>query len=211
MDWADDVAYSVHDLEDALHTGMITLDMFTSATERENIMDVAHRVYLPGVDPAAIGAGLDRLLAWELWPESFDASMRDLVALKRATSGLIARFCQASEQATRDAFPGARLTRYDASLVVPDDVRAEVAALKAMTAIYVMNRQGAEEIYVQQRDILASLVSALVLRGGQDIEPWLAPQYDRAATDGERLRVVIDQVASLTDASALEWHQRLCS
>jgi dGTPase len=74
-----------------------------------------------------------------------------------------------------------------------------------------MNRQGAEEIYVQQRDILASLVSALVLRGGQDIEPWLAPQYDRAATDGVRLRVVIDQVASLTDASALEWHQRLCS
>lgn len=211
MDWADDVAYSVHDLEDALHTGMITLDMFTSATERENIMDVAHRIYLPGVDPAAIGAGLDRLLAWELWPESFDASMRDLVALKRATSGLIARFCQASEQATREAFPGARLTRYDASLVVPDDVRAEVAALKAMTAIYVMNRQGAEEIYTQQRDILASLVSALVLRGGQDIEPWLAPQYDRAATDGERLRVVIDQVASLTDASALEWHQRLCS
>jgi dGTPase len=210
MDWADDVAYSVHDLEDALHTGLITLDMFTSATERENIMDVAHRVYLPGVDPAAIGAGLDRLLAWELWPESFDASMRDLVALKTATSGLIGRFCSAAEKATREAFVGARLTRYDADLVVPDEVRAEVAALKAMTAIYVMNRPGADGEYARQRQMLAELVSALVLREGRDIEAWLAPQYDQATTDAQRLRVVIDQVASLTDVSAVAWHQRLC-
>lgn len=210
MDWADDVAYSVHDLEDALHTGLITLDMFTSATERENIMDVAHRVYLPGVDPAAISAGLDRLLAWESWPESFDASMRDLVALKTATSGLIGRFCAAAELATREAYPGGRLTRYAANLVVPDDVRAEVAALKAMTAIYVMNRQGADIEYARQREILAELVAALVLRGGRDIEAWLAPQFDQATTDAQRLRVVIDQVASLTDASAAAWHQRLC-
>ena len=210
MDWADDVAYSVHDLEDALHTGLITLDMFTSATERENIMDVAHRVYLPGVDPAAIGAGLDRLLAWETWPTSFDASMRDLVALKTATSGLIGRFCSAAEHATREAYPGGRLTRYDANLIVPDDVRAEVAALKAMTAIYVMNRQGADVEYARQREILAELVSAMVLNQGRDIEPWFAPRYDDAANDAERLRVVIDQVASLTDASALAWHQQLC-
>lgn len=210
MDWADDVAYSVHDLEDALHTGLITLDMFTSATERENIMDVAHRVYLPGVDPAAIGAGLDRLLAWETWPTSFNASMRDLVALKNATSGLIGRFCRAAEHATRQAYPGSHLTRYDANLIVPDDVRAEVAALKAMTAIYVMNRQGADIEYARQREIIAELVSAMVLNQGRDIEPWLAPQYDRATTDAGRLRVVIDQVASLTDASALAWHQQLC-
>jgi dGTPase len=210
MDWADDVAYSVHDLEDALHTGLITLDMFTSATERENIMDVAHRVYLPGIDPAAIGAALDRLLAWEHWPASFDSSMRDLAALKTATSGLIGRFCRAAEHATREAYPGTRLTRYAADLVVPDEVRAEVAALKAMTAIYVMNRQGAEIEYARQREILAELVSALVLRGGQDIEPWLAPVFDAADSDAERMRVIIDQVASLTDASAKAWHDRLC-
>ncbi len=210
MDWADDVAYSVHDLEDALHAGLITLDMFTSTTERENIMDVAHRGYLPTVDPASIGAALDRLLALDYWPASYDGSQRDLAALKTATSSLIGRFCTAAERATRGAYPGERLTRYAASLVVPEGVRAEVAALKAMTAIYVMHREGAEAEYARQRTIIAELVAALVVRGGRDLEPWIAPEFDAAADDGSRLRVVIDQVASLTDVSAADWHARLC-
>ncbi len=209
MDWADDVAYSVHDLEDALHSGLITLEMFTSATEREHIMDVAHRIYLPHVDPAEIGAGLDRLLALDYWPETYDGSHRDLAALKVATSRLISRFCQAAEHATREAYAGARLTRYAASLKVPDGVRAEVAALKAMTAIYVMNREGAEVEYARQRELLAELVALLVLRRGRDLEPWLRPEFERANDDAERLRVIIDQVASLTDVSAVEWQSRL--
>lgn len=211
MDWADDVAYSVHDLEDALHTGLITLDMFTSATERENIMDVAHRVYLPSVDPASIGSALDRLLALDYWPHRYDGSQGDLARLKGATSRLIGRFCQAAEIATREAYPGDRLTRYAASLVVPDEVRTEVAALKAMTAIYVMNREGAEAEYVRQRMIIAQLVDALCARDGRDLEPWIAPDFHAAADDASRLRVVIDQVASLTDVSAVEWHSRLCA
>ena len=58
--------------------------------------------------------------------------------------------------------------------------------------------------------MLAELVAALVLRGGRELEPWIAPEFDAAADDGGRLRVVIDQVSSLTDASAVVWHSRLC-
>ena len=93
----------------------------------------------------------------------------------------------------------------------PDpSVRAEVAALKAMTAIYVMNRAGADVEYARQREMLTELVAALVAAGGRELEPWIAPEFDAAADDGGRLRVVIDQVASLTDASAVAWHARLC-
>ena len=73
-----------------------------------------------------------------------------------------------------------------------------------------MRRTGAAEEYGRQRLLLAELVDALSRRGGRDLEPWIAPEYDAAADDGSRLRVVIDQVASLTDASAVEWHARLC-
>ena len=47
------------------------------------------------------------------------------------------------------------------------------------------------------------------LDGGRALEPWLRPAYEEALDDAGRLRVVVDQVASLTDNSAVEWHQRL--
>jgi dGTPase len=41
------------------------------------------------------------------------------------------------------------------------------------------------------------------------LEPPFAADWRAAADDGARLRVVVDQVASLTDVSAAEWHARL--
>ena len=211
MDWADDVAYSVHDVEDAIHAGHVTLEMFTSATERENIMDIAHRKYLPQVDPAELSAALDRLMAAGYWPASYAGTHRDLAGLKEFTSRLIGRFCQAAEQATLAAYPNTPLTRYAAALVVPDQTRAEVAVMKAVTVLYVMRRAGAKEAYARQRALLAELVDALLRREGRDLEPWIEPEFRGADDDASRLRVVIDQVASLTDGSAVEWHARLCA
>ena len=64
--------------------------------------------------------------------------------------------------------------------------------------------------YARQREMLTELVAALVKAGGGELEPWIAPECDAAADEGGRLRVVIDQVSSLTDASAVAWHARLC-
>ena len=211
MDWADDVAYSVHDVEDALHSGHVSLEMFTSATERENIMDIAHRKYLPLVDPAELNAALDRLLALDYWPTSYEGTHRDLAELKEFTSRLIGRFCLSAEDATRAAYPAYPLTRYAATLEVPQETRAEVAVMKAVTVLYVMRRPGAIEAYAGQRTLLAELVDALLQGEGRDLEPWIFPVFAAADDDASRLRAVIDQVASLTDVSAVEWHARLCA
>jgi len=42
------------------------------------------------------------------------------------------------------------------------------------------------------------------------LDPALRPGYLAADTAAERLRVVVDQIASLTDTSAIAWHDRLC-
>ena len=43
------------------------------------------------------------------------------------------------------------------------------------------------------------------------LDPLLRPSWEAAGTDAARRRVVVDQVASLTDTSAIAWHHRLCA
>ncbi len=207
MDWSDDVAYSVHDLEDAVHAGLVRLEAFASPSVRGELIDVAHERF--GVDHGALTEAADRLVALEYWPTRFDGSMTDLVALKRFTSYLIGRFCSTAQVATQVEFGPGPHTRYGATLVVPDEVRAEVSVMKAVAVVYVMNREGAEREYARQRELITELVHALVLDDGRSLEPWLRSAYEAAATDAERLRVIIDQVASLTDVSLVAWHRRL--
>ncbi len=209
MNWADDVAYSVHDFEDAVHSGIASLEVFGSPQERRALVETAHRRFPGEGEPAELAAALDRLVALDYWPSSFDGTMRDLAALKHFTSWLIARVSTAAPVATQVSFGAGPLTRYGADLVVPDEVRAEVSVMKAVAVQYVMNRPGADEQYARQREIIAELVNAMVLDEGRSLEPWLRPAYLEATDDAERRRVIIDQVASLTDVSIVEWHRRL--
>lgn len=211
MDWADDVAYSVHDFEDAVLLSHLDPKLFGSATERSEIVVQAQVSYDPKADANQLAEALDRLLAVEPWPTTFDGSHRALAGLKTLTSTLIGRFSNAAQQATRERYGDGALTRYHANLVVPADARAEVMIMKAVAVRYVMQRPGAERTYMRQRELLQELVAALVLRGGRGLDPWLADEWDNADDDAARLRVTIDQVASLTDVSAVEWHRRVCS
>ena len=163
------------------------------------------------MDAQGLDEALRRLVRLDYWPRSFDGSMRDLVHLKTFTSHLIGRFSVSAQVATQVAYGSDRLTRYAADLVVPVEVRHEVAVMKAVAVKYVMNREGAEGEYARQRERIAELVHALVIDEGRSLEPWLRPAYEGARDDASRRRVIIDQVASLTDVSILAWHGRLCS
>ena len=212
MDWADDVAYSVHDVEDALVAGHLDIHDLSGAGESndpEGLLETAAG-YAPDADPAELGAAIERLTSLSFWPTSYDGSLRDLAALKNLTSQLIGRFCTAAERETRAAWGGARLTRYGADLEVPREQRLEVAVLKAVANRWVMQRVGAASVYADQRELVQELVAALRLRAPDSLDPVLRSAYDAAPDDGARLRVVIDQVASLTDRSVVAWHSRLC-
>lgn len=211
MDWADDVAYSVHDVEDAVVSAHLDLAGVDLAEQRQSLNELCRREYAPWASSEALAQALDRLTALPYWPASFDGSQRSLAALKNLTSQLIGRFCQAAHLATRAEFGDGPLTRYAADLIVPVDTRNEVAVLKSMAALFVMRRLGADAIYIEQRGIISELVAAIEDVGEPAIEPWLRAAWRSAADDGARLRVVIDQVASLTDISVREWHLRLCS
>ena len=85
----------------------------------------------------------------------------------------------------------------------------ECALLKGVTAHYVMHRAGAVASQARERAVLTELAGALALTAPGSLDPMFRPSYESAVNDSERLRVVVDQVASLTDTSALVWHRRL--
>jgi dGTPase len=211
MDWADDVAYSVHDVEDGIIAGHIRLEvLFKDADERAALCADAADVYAS--EPATELAGvLERLLAEPALTAvaDFDGSSPSLVAVKRATTLLIGRFVAAAVIATQKRYGAGPLRRYAADLVVPPAVRAECALLKAIALRYVMRRPGSSERYDRERAVLSELVDALAARAPESLDPVFAPAWRRAGDDAARLRVVIDQVASLTDATAQSWHARL--
>lgn len=211
MDWADDVAYSVHDVEDAIYGGYLDVRrLLEDAEERAALCaDVATRYSSESV--ADLDAVLRDLLADPVLRRlaDYDGSHGAQAALKGMTSTLTGRFVAAAVWATRDRYGPGPLRRYAADLVVPREVRAQCALLKGMALRYVMRRPGAQAEYERQRELLTELVEALLARAPDGLDPVFAPLWARAPDDAARLRVVIDQVASLTDRAAMAWHARL--
>src|SRR5262249_51697925 len=122
------------------------------------------------------------------------------------------RFCYPAERATLEAHdrPVTGLTRYAADLIVPRRQLLECALLKAVAALYVMGREGAAVQQEGERSLIGELALAVDRGAPATLDPVLRPSWDAAESDPERRRVIIDQVASLTDTSAIAWHHRLC-
>jgi dGTPase len=213
MDWADDVAYSVHDVEDGIIAGYVRLaDLVKDPDERAGLCADAAEVYSPA-PVAQLAEVLDELLADPavISIVDFDSTFGSFVRLKNLASVLIGRFVMAAVEATRADYGAGPLRRYDAELIVPDGVRAQVALLKAIALRYVMRRPGSTERYAREQDVLRELVAALVVRAPAALDPVFAPLWQAAPDDAARLRVVVDQVASLTDPAAIAWHRSLSS
>ncbi|WFF06568.1 deoxyguanosinetriphosphate triphosphohydrolase [Micromonospora sp. WMMD1076] len=213
MDWADDVAYSVHDVEDGIHGGYVDLrPLLADADERRALCADVAAAY-SGEAPEDLGEVLAGLLADPVLAPlaAYDGSHRALAALKGTTSVLTGRFVAGVVAATGKRHGPGPHRRYDADLVVPRRIRAQCALLKGIALRYVMRRPGAEDRYARQRDVLTGLVAALLDRAPDALDPVFAPLWRDAADDAARLRVVIDQVASLTDPAALAWHARMVS
>jgi dGTPase len=205
MDLADDIAYSVHDVEDGIVAGRIDLTELDEGAVWAAVRDW----YLPDADELVLGEGLARLRTIETWPTAtYDGSRRTLAELKNLTSDLIGRFAAEAREATFAAYAGP-LMRYAADLVVPEGSRVEMAILKGIAAHYVMRADDRVRAMAHQRDLLAELVDILAKAAPEYLDAPFADDWADADDDGARRRVVIDQVAALTDSSALAWHTRL--
>ncbi|WP_330270219.1 deoxyguanosinetriphosphate triphosphohydrolase [Lentzea sp. NBC_00516] len=209
MDWSDDVAYSVHDVEDGVLAHRISLGALARPDERGAIASLAAKTF-SDESVATLEATAEELLKLpviEYWTDrEYDGSLGAQVALKNLTSELVGRFASAAVTATRAVHGDGSLTRYNAALEVPKQVAAEVALLKAMAVRYVMSDPARLAMQAKQRDLITDLVARLMERPTL-LDPAFRPVFAAASSYAARLRVVIDQVALLTDAQAVAWHR----
>ncbi len=208
MDLSDDIAYSVHDFEDAVLNGYLDPRRLNDPREREALLAAIQQWVGFGFDRDELADALYRLVQHPDWVSRFDGSRAATAHLKNLTSDLIGRFARAATAATREHFDTSVLTRYRGRVIVPRVVEAEMAVLKGIIGAFVVSIDGRKGLYKEQRRVLKRLASALWERP-QHLDPIFAEDFAAADSDAARRRVVVDQVASLTDRFAIEWHGRL--
>ena len=207
MDWSDDCAYSVHDLEDAIFVGQVKVLNF------ERDFDILHSEMQSGYGSTATkeeaAGALERLQTLSCWPRYYDGTHRSLARLKDSTSQLIGRFVLAAELETRKVHGDGPLMRYSADLVIPREQQVEVDFLKAIAGHYLINAAASQERYAKQQVLIKELVEMLHKHADTNLDSIFAKDWAVATNDTERMRIVIDQIASLTDPGAYALHARL--
>lgn len=211
MDLSDDIAYSVHDVEDAIVMGSFDPLVLADPRVMDGVVAAARSWYGERWDADLLVQALGRMKA--MLPLHFDGSRRSLAQLKNMTSALIGRFAGSVEAATRQKYGQGPLTRYSATVVIPEGTSYEIVALKGIAVYFAMEPREHEPFHEEQLKIITDLVEVMMADSpnpSDALETVFLEDWVKAGSDDERLRVAVDQVASLTDGSALSLHSIIC-
>ncbi|MGW0732156.1 dGTP triphosphohydrolase [Streptomyces sp. NPDC002851] len=213
MDWADDVTYACHDVEDFYRTGLIPLaSLFPPPGTAGGETEREQRRFLDYVQGkrARDGVPFDRSSAQELMaeigkrlsvPAPYSGSHKDAVAVNRRTADLIDYFTRGITLEVG----GKAAVRYGARLVIPAERRAACDLLKELVWAYVIDRPALATQQHGKRRVVSEL-----LRWSHQSPELLPPdRAEELQLHGDGLRAAADHVASLTEGQALALHRRL--
>lgn len=208
MDWADDVTYSVHDVEDFYRAGLIPMHLLARDhgnddrnPERDRFFNDVYRRRASETDffkRETLEEAFENLLAtyWRI-NEPYSGRKKQRSSLRRFTAELIHRYINKVEL-------GASPKR----LLIDEGLRQEVAILKELTWTYVIEAPA----LAAQREGQQAVISRLfeVYSGATESEKkWgLFPHYYReilenAGSRNDRMRLVVDLIAGMTEPQAI--------
>lgn len=209
MDWCDDVAYSVHDLEDFQRCNAIP---WASIFEDPTAV-IEHAAEAQGSKAKTTIARLTK--AWDqlatnlegrfgtLLRGTYEGSREQREQLRRMTSEFIGRYIHA---------PTINAVGSSEPMSVDQGSRDEVDLLKQITRDYIISSPTLSAQQRGQREIISSLYEILKKESKKgQIPPWLPVRlrYLRNLSNELDARFVCDCIAGLTEREAIGLHARL--
>ena len=213
MDFSDDIAYSVHDVEDGIVSGRVSLRVLWDFVELAALAQKGAAAF--GGDANSLVDAADRLRALPAIAAAseFDYSLGAWAGLKALTSQLVGRYVGAVTRATLEdeencalgagsgaGDAGLGLGRQHGRLVVPPNVEAEVRLLKTVAVLYVMDQPTHQARQERQRDRIYRVHEYLRAGAPGTLDTMFQAWFNAAETDLERERVIVDQIASMTES-----------
>ena len=200
MDFSDDIAYSVHDVEDGIVSGRVSLRVLWDFVELAALAEKGAAAFGGDADSLVDAADRLRSLPAIAAASEFDYSLGAWTGLKSLTSQLVGRYVGAVTRATLGGNEGMTLGRQHGRLVVPPDVEAEVRLLKTVAVLYVMDQPSHQARQDRQRDRIYRVHEYLRAGAPGTLDTMFQAWFNAAETDLKRERVIVDQIASMTES-----------
>jgi dGTPase len=220
MDWADDIAYSIHDTEDFYRAGLIPLERLSSAeSERNKFLNYVFEhgkvaKEFPHLHPADMRDIFNAMVEYfRFIDEPYSGTFAQRARLRTFTAQQISLYLQGTR--LRDPGQGS-----NDALQIDERYRVEVAILKELVWCYVINNPSLAGQQHGQRQVIRNLFNVfkdavlddnwtiLPVRHQEDMEQ-LHREHGTDIPKKHRIRVAADAIAGMTDQQALRMHQRL--
>ena len=206
MDFSDDVAYSVHDFEDAIVEGFLDPTLISDPLASAALIEEVGKWSGGSLAIVQLEEGLDAIRNSKYWLFEFDGSPRHLAKLKNLASEMIGSFVSRTTETILENASKSSLTRYRAGVIIPSKVKSEIAVLKGLVASQVMTHNSRQPFYEKQRELLISLADTLLQADGRHLDSISLEAFSSAQSYEAKKRAIVDQVASLTDPAATALH-----
>jgi len=227
MDWADDVAYSVHDVEDFFRAGLIPLDRLADSSVAENdvtktFLDSAMASpRIPRLSPTEsdssfrgrLAASLSRALDTFPLAEAYDESLLSQAGLSQWKSQAIERYIEALALCDPARNKGKRAH----IPIAQRELGWQVQILKELTWFFVINNARTATQRVGQRNVIKTLFKSYcaALKHHPEVLPVSTHDRLKARKEGGRAspeaqnRAIVDLIASMTERQAVTLYRQM--
>lgn len=206
MDWADDVAYAIHDMEDFYKANVIPIDrLATDPAERVRFIEhhLSSRENIPQTD-ADVAERLFHYTAVVVRP--YDYSRRTRVDLRRYSSEMISRFVSSPRLVESPGTPTGWEFEIDPSL------KAQIRVLKSLLNYYVLNQPSLQSVrhgYVHLIKDLFGILYEIVSDKNRRVKILPSHVNEAVASGDNSNRIVADFIAGMTDIQVISYYRRL--